>query len=106
VLEYSAGVKADATAGQRLEFDTTLRTSAGEQSVTGPSDLTVMTPFLRGALDGPLSQETLDAASEKAKNGDLTKDELEVLYGRWLDAEEAEPSEARTRSDGGDEDVE
>ena len=87
-LTYEATVPAGATAGEELPFDATLSSAAGETGFDGPAALTVTTPFLREALDGPVTRETLDRASDLASDGELTTDELESLYDRWLDGEE------------------
>ncbi|WP_435364157.1 MMPL family transporter [Haloarchaeobius sp. DYHT-AS-18] len=100
-LSYFAGVPADAKAGKRLAFESTLRTSAGDGTIDGPSELTVMTPFLREVLDAPVTQATLDEASQKARDGKLTREELEVLYDRWLDADGDLGAESTTQHDGG-----
>ncbi|WP_440989368.1 MMPL family transporter [Haloarchaeobius baliensis] len=87
-LAYEASVPADATAGEELAFDATLSAAAGEADLDGPASLTVTTPFLREALSGPVTRETLDRASELASEGELSRDELESLYDRWLDGDE------------------
>ncbi|MFC4408414.1 MMPL family transporter [Haloarchaeobius iranensis] len=87
-LTYEATVPAGATAGEELSFDATLSSASGEATFDGPAALTVTTPFLREALDGPVTRETLDRASDLASDGDLTRDELESLYDRWLDGDE------------------
>ncbi|WP_435358698.1 MMPL family transporter [Haloarchaeobius sp. DFWS5] len=99
-LTYFAGVPTDASAGEKLSLDGKVRTRDGEGIVDGPSDLTVTTPFLAEALSGPLTKSTLDRASEKAQAGELTEDELDYLYERWLG--EAESTETPPYSDGGD----
>ncbi|WP_256297402.1 MMPL family transporter [Haloarchaeobius salinus] len=83
-LAYEAAVPTDATAGEELAFDATLSSAAGEATFDGPDALTVTTPFLREALSGPVTRETLDRASELASEGELTSEELESLYDRWL----------------------
>ncbi|WP_267639904.1 MMPL family transporter [Haloarchaeobius amylolyticus] len=100
-LAYFANVPEDAKAGERLEFESTLRTAAGDGTIEGPAELTVMTPFLRETLETPLTKTTLDEASQKAREGKLTRDELEVLYERWLDGEDDAGAEATTGQDGG-----
>ncbi|WP_435333134.1 MMPL family transporter [Haloarchaeobius sp. TZWWS8] len=99
-LSYSASVPSDAKAGETLSFDSSLQTRAGEGTVDGPASMTVTTPFLRDALSGPVTQATLDRASEKARDGTLARDELEYLYECWLGDEVPEPS-ASQRTDGG-----
>ncbi|WP_439026741.1 efflux RND transporter permease subunit [Haloarchaeobius sp. DT45] len=100
-LSYFAGVPEDEKAGKRLAFESSVRTAAGEGTIEGPSEMTVMTPFLREALDKPLTRATLEEASQKARAGKLTRDELEVLYERWLDGAGALGAEADTGGDGG-----
>jgi predicted RND superfamily exporter protein len=87
-LVYEATVPTDATAGEELTFDATLSSAAGETEFDGPATLTVTTPFLREALAGPVTRETLDRASDLAGEGELTRDELESLYDRWLDGDQ------------------
>jgi hypothetical protein len=87
-LTYEATVPTGATAGEELAFDAALSSAAGETGFEGPTALTVTTPFLREALAGPVTRETLDRASGLASEGELTRDELESLYDRWLDGDE------------------
>ncbi|MFD1646207.1 MMPL family transporter [Haloarchaeobius litoreus] len=87
-LVYEATVPTGATAGEELTFDATLSSAAGEATFDGPDALTVTTPFLREALSGPVSRATLDRASDLASEGELTRDELESLYDRWLDGDD------------------
>ncbi|WP_435346904.1 MMPL family transporter [Haloarchaeobius sp. HRN-SO-5] len=89
-LTYVSTVADDATGGDSLSFDATVRTPAGETTFDGPEGLTVGTQFLRETLKGPVTQATLDRASHLAMAGELTQGELESLYERWLDGDDAD----------------
>ncbi|HKL28001.1 MAG TPA: MMPL family transporter [Natrialbaceae archaeon] len=93
-MTYTTTVPEDAEPGEVLEFEGVLEHAGGEIPVEGDRAVTVVDDRLTEFLeDGTVTEEGLDDASKAVAAGDLPAGAFEMLYRRWLAAND-EPGEA------------
>jgi hypothetical protein len=99
-MTYRTIVPEDAEPGEVLEFEGVLEHAGGEIPVEGDRTVTVVDDRLAEFLEeGTVTDEGLDAASKAVAAGDLPAEGFEMLYRRWLAAND-EPDEMAAAGEG------